>query len=306
MRRYNADPAHHVTLHFYGFDSPTEMMGTDSPRQVLEFALDYLASIDSASAQEYLERIEPLLGQDAEWENPAAMMDPTQSIGRSPAANGLRIATEDLIADLRIRRPELVAKSDESRHLEAVRYVAMARQLLQYHAVLAEQSDKRIARGLGARDAIMADNLAYVVARERSQGKVLAFAHNSHLKRGRARWQLGANLLIWWPAGTQLDEMFGSRSAVIGSAVGVSDEMAIGQSEAGSLEALLTATPARFIPTHKGEGLPAADIAALPTRSGSKRNSTYFALTPQNINDFDWLAVLDSITHDHSGPLLQS
>jgi hypothetical protein len=30
MRRYNADPAHHVKLQFYGFDSPTEMVGSDS------------------------------------------------------------------------------------------------------------------------------------------------------------------------------------------------------------------------------------------------------------------------------------
>jgi erythromycin esterase len=307
MRRYNGDPSHHVALHFYGFDSPTEMMGTDSPRQALDLALDYLASMDGASAQEYRERIEPLLGQDADWENPAAMMDPTQSVGRSPAANALRIATEDLIADLRIRRPELVAKSDESRYLEAAHYAAMARQLLQYHAVLAERSEQRIARGLGARDAMMADNLAYIVSHERSRGRVLAFAHNSHLKRGQAQWQLGENLLIWWPAGAQLDEMFASRYAVIGSAVGVSDEIGIGQPEAGSLEALLTATPgpARFTPTHKGEGLPASDIAALPMRSGSKRNSSYFALTPQSISDFDWLAALDSIAHDHSGPPLQ-
>jgi erythromycin esterase-like protein len=39
MRRYNADPSHLVKLRFYGFDSPTEMTGTDSPRQLLHFAL---------------------------------------------------------------------------------------------------------------------------------------------------------------------------------------------------------------------------------------------------------------------------
>src|SRR5207342_419842 len=40
MRRYNADPSHRVKLQFYGFDSPTEMMGSDSPSQVLHFVLD--------------------------------------------------------------------------------------------------------------------------------------------------------------------------------------------------------------------------------------------------------------------------
>ena len=32
MRQYNADPSHRVKLQFYGFDSPTEMTSTDSPR----------------------------------------------------------------------------------------------------------------------------------------------------------------------------------------------------------------------------------------------------------------------------------
>ena len=51
MRSYNADQKNPVKLQFYGFDSPTEMMFTDSPRQLLYFALDYLESIDSAGAK---------------------------------------------------------------------------------------------------------------------------------------------------------------------------------------------------------------------------------------------------------------
>ena len=109
MREYNADPSRPVPLRFYGFDSPTEMMNTESPRQLLEFVLDYLAPIDGAAGRERRERIEALLGPDADWENPAAMMDPAQSVGLSPAATALRIETEDLIADLRVRRPELAA-----------------------------------------------------------------------------------------------------------------------------------------------------------------------------------------------------
>ncbi len=307
MRAFNADPSHRVKLQFYGFDSPTEMMGSDGPCQVLHFVLDYLASIDSASGQEYRQRIDSLLGQDSDWENPAAMMDPTKSIGLSPAATALRIETEELISELRVRRPELVAKSDESRYLEAMQYASVARQLLNYHAALAGKSSERIVELLGMRDALMADNLAYMVSRERGRGKVLAFAHNSHLQRGKAQWQLGTNLLTWWPAGAHLNEMFGPHYAVIGSAVGVSDVNGIGQPEAGTLEARLTAVPgpARFIPTHKGQGLPTLEIAALPTRSGSMKNSTYFALTPQSFTDFDWLAVLDSTAYDRGSPPLQ-
>jgi erythromycin esterase len=307
MRRYNADPTHHVKLRFYGFDSPTEMTGTDSPSHVLHFVLDYLTSIDKASGQEYRQRIEPLLGQDYDWENPAAMMDPTKSIGLSPEATALRIETEDLISELRARRPELVAKSDQSRYLEVLQFASEARQLLNYHAELARQSDQRVSRLLGIRDAMMADNLAYVVSRERDRGKVLAFAHNSHLQRGKTQWQLGPDVNTWWPMGSHLNEIFGKRYAVFGSAVGVSDANGIGQPEAGTLEAHLTAVPgpARFIPTHKGQGLPTSEIAALPTRSGSMKNSTYFALTPQSFTDFDWLVVLDSTAYDRGGPPLQ-
>jgi erythromycin esterase-like protein len=91
MRQYNADPAHQIKIQFYGFDSPTEMMGTDSPRQVLHVALDYLVSIDSRAGRQRRERIDALLGSDADWENPAAMMDPAQSVGLSAAATALRI-----------------------------------------------------------------------------------------------------------------------------------------------------------------------------------------------------------------------
>src|SRR5688572_12040849 len=95
MRRYNADPAHHVKLQFYGFDIPTGTIGIASPRQVLHFVLDYLASNDSASSQAPRERIDSLLGQDSDWENPAAIADHTKSVGQSPAAAALRIETEE-------------------------------------------------------------------------------------------------------------------------------------------------------------------------------------------------------------------
>src|SRR5713101_3248601 len=306
MRHYNADPEHQRKLQFYGFDSPTDMT-TDSPRQTLHVALDYLSSVDEALGQEYRNRIDPLLGQDSAWENPAAALDPTQSIGRSLEATALRIETEELISELRVRRPELVAKSDERRYLEAAQYASVARQLLNYHAALARESGERLVRLLGIRDALMADNLAYMVSHERGRGNVLVFAHNSHLQRGKAQWQLGTDVYTWWPVGSHLNEMFGPRYAVIGSAVGESLANGIGQPEAGNLEARLTAVPgpARFIPTHKGQGLPTSAIAALPTRSGSMKNPTYFALTPQSFTDFDWLAVLDSTAYSRGGPPLE-
>jgi erythromycin esterase-like protein len=160
---------------------------------------------------------------------------------------------------------------------------------------------------LGIRDAMMADNLVYTVARERNRGKVLVFAQNRHLQRGKVQWQLGSHLNTWWPAGSHLNEMFGTRYVIIGSGVGVSEANGIDQPEPGTLEALLTSLPepGLIIPTHKGQGLPASEIASLPTRSGSMKNPTYTALTPQSFTDFDWLAVLDSTAYNRGGPPLQ-
>jgi erythromycin esterase len=302
MRHYNADPAHQRKLQFYGFDSPTDMI-TDSPSQTLHVALDYLSSVDEILGQEYRNRIDPLLGQDSAWENPAAALDPTQAIGRSPEATALRIETEELIADLRVRRPELVAKSDESRYREAVHYAVAARQLLHYHAALAQPSAKRQERLLCIRDAMMAENLAYIVSREQDRGNVLVFAHNSHLKRGKMQWQWGNETVIWWPVGSHLHELFGCRYAVIGSAIGSSLANGIGQPEAGTLEARFTSAPGpvRFIPTHQGQGLPTEEIAALPIRSGSKKNRSYEPLNSQSFTDFDWFAVLDTTAYNGWG-----
>jgi erythromycin esterase len=132
---------------------------------------------------------------------------------------------------------------------------------------------------------------------------VLVYAHNSHLQRGKAvlPWA------TWWPAGSHLNIMLGARYAVIGSAVGVSDANGIGRPEPGTLEARLTALPEPgvFIPTHRGQGLMAQEIASLPVRSGSMKNPTYIPLTSQSFTDFDWLAVLDSTAYSRGGPPLQ-
>ena len=304
MRHYNADAAHQRKLQFYGFDSPTEATSTDSPRQTLHFALDYLSSVDGGSSQEYRNRIDPLLGKDADWENPAAIFDPSKSIGQEAVAKALRIETEELIAELLVRRPELVAKSDKASYLEALQFAVEARQLLHYHATLAHTSEKRQAILLGIRDAMMAENLAYIVSREQGRGNVLVFAHNSHLKRGKVQWQWGNETVIWWPVGSHLHELFGRRYAVIGSAVGSSPANGIGQPEVGTLEARLTSAPGpvRFIPTHQGQGLPAEEIAALPIRSGSKKNGSYVEpLGAQSFTDFDWFAVLDTTAYNGWG-----
>lgn len=305
MREANADPARVVKLRFYGADSPTEMMGTDSPRQALAFVLDYLAALDGGS-EARRKRIDALIGADADWERFEAMMDPAKAVGLSPAAAALRVETEDLISELDVRRPELAARGGWDSYAEARQFAKVARQLLNYHAEMAREAPDRISRLLGIRDAMIADNTAYAVARERGRGRVLLFAANGHVQRGQMAWQLGPHANTWWPAGAHLDAMFGAGYAVVGSGAGVSEENGIGQPEAGTLEARLMAVPgpARFVPTHRGGGLPAPEVEALPVRSGSTRNSTYFPLAPRSLADFDALALFDEMTYSAGGPPL--
>lgn len=297
MRQYNVNLAYPNKVHSYGFDGPTDAPSTDSPRQLLYFVLDYLASVDSVAAAIYRDQIDPVLGEDMLWENPEIAMNPSLAIGLSANATALRIATENLISDLNERRPEFVAAQGMDRFLEAMHDASEARQLLNYHAILAKASSDRQGRLLSLRAAMMADNLSYIASRERSRGKVLVFAHNTHLQSSKVEWQFGNEQVHWWPVGAHLDVLFGSRYAVIASAVGASPENGIAKPEASTLEALLTdtETPGTLLPTHRARGIPSEALNAMPSRSSSVKNGSYSALTPQHIKDFDWLLTFDSV-----------
>lgn len=293
MRAYNVEHAD-VPLRFDGFDGPMEMMYTDSPRTSFRFVLDYLASIDGPGVDARRKMIDELLGDDAPWETEQAAFDPSKSIGLSPAAQRLSAEAERMIRELRERRDELTAAGDESRYLEAVHDAKAARQLLAYHAIVATPGENRLNDVMSQRDLMQADNLKYIADREcRRGGKVLAFAHNSHLKLGRMEWQLGAQKIAWRPAGAHVRDMLGERYRVIGVGVGTMAAQHLGPPERGTLEALLTTAGAsHLIPTHLGRGLPADAIAAQAVRTNP--SAGYFPFTATSYTDYDVLAVLAS------------
>lgn len=307
IRDYNADQVHSPKLHFYGFDLPLGQGGLASPQRVLDLVLGYLDSVDSASAKTHRERITPLVGDAAEWERPAAMFDPAQSIGRSATATELRIATLDLITELRIRRPELAVRGDRIAYADALHHTELARKLLDAHAALAKPG--AYASMLGIRDLMMADNLEHFLALERGRGKVLVFAASGHLKRGMVEWRLPPEPGVkrWWPAGSHLTQSLGPLYAVIGMALGISNDNAIAAPESDTLEARLsTVGGPLFISTHRGEAPPPAEVAEMPIRSGSSLNPTYGQLTPESFADFEWLVFLDSTTYPRGAAPLTS
>jgi erythromycin esterase len=312
MRRYN-EGGPRVSLRFYGFDMPTAPTGIAGPRAILPPALDFLAAVDEAASRALRERATSLMGEEADWENPAAYFDPSKSIGLSPQAGALRLAIEYLIGELLVRRPELIDAGGGERYAEALQHAVVARGLLNYHAAIAGKSG--LGTQLGIRDAMMADNLFYIAARERSRGKVLVFAHNAHLQRGKiAAWEawrkaMNAPEFSWWPAGSHLDRLLGPRYAAIGSAVGESPENGIAAAEPGSIEARLAAAigspdslAGLFLPTRTARDLPQAEISSLPSRSVSTTNLSYIPLGPQSLTDFDAWAMLNRATYLRGGP----
>lgn len=297
MKAYNENPSNKEKLRFYGFDAPTEMTMTDSPRMLLTRAIDYLMGVDKKRGQEYFDRIMPLIGDDAAWENPDAMMDSSQSVGLSPAATALRIEVEELITDLDIRRPEFVHLSGEESFRMAEISAIIGRRLLTYHACIARIAENRTRRGLGIRDLMMADILEYIVKAEEDRGKIFAFAHNSHLKCGRSEWMLGKNLLSWWPAGSHLRERIRSGYVVLGTGIGKSQVHGIGDPEPETIERELANFPGpiTMIPTKNGISLVSGSSGKIPVRSVCQQNPGYFPFTGESIKEFDWLVFFSNL-----------
>lgn len=308
MRAENAGRAPASRIRFYGFDIPTGSMGGASPRGVLRFVTDYLAGIDPGAGKRFETRFAEVLGEDAGWENPAVYMDPSQSIALTPAAATLRVEIENLIAELRARRPALVADGGADAFLEALHEARTARELLNFHVAMAvRKPGQSPAIVLGARDASMADTLLHIADCERGRGTVLVFAHNSHLQRGEAVWP-GQNYwgtedpCRWWPAGAHLAEILGPRYAVLATAVGVSPDNGIAEPEPGTIEARLaeTGNPVAFVSASEVTGISRA------VRSGSVRNPTYVPLDERAGSRFDGIVFLREVTYNRGGPPLSN
>ena len=317
MRHYNADPAHAVKLNFYG-TLPSDQETTKSPRQAIELALAYLEPIDAMAVAKHRKIIEPLLGADADWEDSASAISQQiaaqvasgaktevpagQDIGASPRAQALRLAVDDFAAELRLRRPELVATSDGDSFGEALRHLTVTRNLLDLHAALARRES--LDTLVSMRDAMAAEHLTYVAERERARGRVMVFLHSVHLRRTRTK-------LPWyqfWPTGAHLDHMPGARFAVIAGALGTSEDNFVGEPEADTLEARLLARQTdALLPTWRGRRLPEGALRSLPQRTGSTRpDIPYTPLSPQSVADADVIAFLRSVTYTRGAAPLQT
>ncbi|MCP2168664.1 erythromycin esterase family protein [Goodfellowiella coeruleoviolacea] len=240
LRAVNAarDPADHVRFH--GFDAPIEMSHAASPRQALTALHDYLAAhLDPARVPHSIAAVDELVGDDNEWTNPEAGMDPTRSVGRSARARQLRVVSDDLIGVLAAEAPSLRAATSPAAYDRACLFARTAQGLLRYHAVMADPGTERVARMLATRDAMMADNLVAIAAAEAERGPTLVFAHNGHLQRHRTRWRNDVVDVRWWSAGALVAPRLGADYAVIGADFGVAPAVGLTDPGSDSLQGLL-------------------------------------------------------------------
>ena len=243
MHQFNAGRNEMNRLRFYGFDPPLENMWAASPRHALLALHDFLARhltrlpVDRAT-------LEQLCGDDARWTNPAAAMDPGQSVGNTADAWHLRAFADDLLGFLETQRPGLGAHPGL---WTAQLHARTALGLLRYHANLAAPSPDRISQMLALRAVMMTDNLLAIAEREEERGPTLVFAHNSHLQRGASQIRMDTMNADWWPAGAHL---LGRDVAYAVIAMSSGEDAALLLSDAGEehrrSEAHLYATPGRL------------------------------------------------------------
>ncbi|MGW4295527.1 erythromycin esterase family protein [Micromonospora chersina] len=240
MRAYNEGRPASERVRFAGFDGPLEITAAASPRQALTALHDYLAArVDAGLLPCTAETLDRLLGADDRWTEPAAMMDPSRSVGRTPEARDLRLVADDLVALLDAQTPHLIATSTPDEWDRARLYGRTATGLLRYHSSMADTSPSRMARLLAVRDSMMAANLLALAER----GPTLVHAHNSHLQREKSTMRMGGLPVQWWSAGALVSPHLGEGYAFLATALGTIRHRGVETPPPDTLEGHLYALP---------------------------------------------------------------
>lgn len=270
MRAYNEDRPAPERVRFAGFDGPLEITHAASPRRAL---LALHAAVDPDLRPCSAATIDDLLGPDERWTEPAAMRDPSRSVGCSPDAERLRLIADDLVALLDTQTPVPA---------RARLYGRTATGLLRYHRWMADATPARLSRLLGQRASMMAGNLLALADR----GPLLVHAHNAHLQRGRSSIRMGGAPVHWWSAGAIVAARLGDRYAVVPTAVGTIPHRGVGAPPPGTVEGHLYARSA-----DGGAAGTVVDPAALPGGLVPRASPWfgYAPLDPAHLPDIDGL-----------------
>ncbi|GAA0964073.1 erythromycin esterase family protein [Actinocorallia libanotica] len=268
MREYNDGRPAAERLRFAGFDGPLEVTGAASPRQALTALHAYLAArVDAELLPCTAETLDRLLGADDRWTEPAAMRDPSRSVGRTAEAERLRLLADDLVALLGAQMPHLIAVSSQDDWDCARMYGRTAAGLLRYHFWMADTSPGRMAWLLSVRASMMADNLLALAER----GPALVYAHNGHLQRNKSMMRMGGLPVEWWSAGAIAGARLGGDYAFLATALGTIRHHGVDVPPPDTVEGLLYALPEdRYV----------ADARRLADAAPAPRTSPWYGYSP--------------------------
>ncbi|MBB4919744.1 erythromycin esterase family protein [Streptosporangium saharense] len=295
MRAHNDGRPAAEQLRFAGFDAPLEMSGAASPRAALMALRTYLATrLDADLLTCTAETLDRLLGADERWTDPAAMMDPSHSVGRSAEAERLRLLAEELVALLDARTPYLIAASSREEWHRARLHGRTATGLLLYHSWMADTSPGRMARLLGLRDSMMAANLLALAER----GPTLVHAHNRHLQRELSTMRLGALSLEWWSAGALVSARLGGEYAFLATALGTIRHRGVGVPPPDTVEGLLYGLPGERHVVNVHDLVAALGDTRLVPRFSPYYG--YFPLDPGHLTDTDGIVFVRDVARSSS------
>ncbi|MFF5225765.1 erythromycin esterase family protein [Dactylosporangium sp. NPDC000521] len=262
MRAHNADlpPSQH--LHFAGIDGPLELTtGPAAPHQAVTALHSALASSVPAALLPPADHLDEVLGPEDRWTDPAAMLDPSRSIGQTPDAARLRLLCDDLVALLDAHAPAFPSRTCLDR---ARLYARTATGLLRYHHWMADRTPARMPRLVGLRAAMMAANLLALTDR----GPVLVHAHNLHLQRHQPAMRLGDQHLTWSSTGAIAATHLGSGYAFLTTALGTIHHHGVHTPPTDTIEGHLYSMPSdrcladpRALAATFGDTTPAARVS---------------------------------------------
>ncbi|MER5451560.1 erythromycin esterase family protein [Streptomyces sp. NPDC002766] len=240
MRAHNARRPASEHVSFAGFDGPLEITEAASPRQALTALHAHLADhVDADLLPCTAQTLDGLLGPDDRWTDPAAMTEPSRSVGRSAEADRLRLLADDLVALLDAQTPHLIGAASREDWDRARLYGRTAVGLLRYHHGMADTSPARMTRLCALRDLMMAHNLLALAER----GPVLVHAHNSHLQRAKSSMRMWQGPVQWWSAGALAGVRLGAEYAFLTTALGTIRHRGVDTPAPDTVEGLLYALP---------------------------------------------------------------
>ncbi len=170
MRSYNEDPANTRKLHFYGMDMPGAGMVMIP---AVEGALNYLDKVDP----EYANSMREVLLPAAKEFNPMKHKDLS-----AEDRDKLTASIELLLARFENQRVAYIDKTSKDEYEWGYRHALSARQVNTNAITSISGVSPEI--GFNARERAMADNLRWIMDREKGQdGRVIIWGHNGHVQK---------------------------------------------------------------------------------------------------------------------------